>query len=326
MVLYAGYQRRKIMVTTLKPAVAAPALRRKSRKTKGAAQGEKPAASTGLRARSTATLPPQVLPADDEDYIVYHPPRMPPTDLPTEDGEPLESNKHRAQGSLLIELMQQGRGNRKDYYAGANMFIYYSAEQGLESKRTGGRSKYRGPDFFVVLDVDGSYDRDSWEAWHEAGRYPNMIVEFLSESTAESDKTTKKQLYAQTFRTPNYFYFDPYSNELTGFDLINGEYQQLLPNEHGRLWCRELGWWLGLWTGEYQGHTHTWLRFFTPDGQLIPTAAEAESQRAEAERQRAEAESQRAEAERQRAESAEAELARLRALLQAQGIDPATKL
>jgi Uma2 family endonuclease len=249
---------------------------------------------------------------------------MPPTDLPYEDGEPLESNKHRAQGSLLIDLMAQSRGDRKDYYAGANMFVYYSSAQGNESKQTGGRSQYRGPDFFVVLDVDGSYDRDDWEVWAEQGRYPNVIIEFLSESTAEADKTTKQQLYAQTFRTPNYFYFDPYNNEITGFELIGSAYQPLVPNAENRLWCRELELWVGLWTGEYQGHAHTWLRFFSPEGQLLPTGEEAERQRAEAEHQRAEAEAQRAEAERQRAQRAEDELARLRALLLAQGIDPAT--
>jgi hypothetical protein len=142
-----------------------------------------------------------------------------------------------------------------------------------------------------------------------------VIVEFLSESTAEADKTTKKKLYAQTFRTQNYFYFDPYSNELTGFELIGSEYHPLVPNQQNRLWCSALDLWFGTWTGEYQGHVHTWLRFFTPEGQLVPTGEEAERQRAEEERQRAEA-------ERERANSAEETLALLRERLQAMGIDP----
>jgi hypothetical protein len=49
-----------------------------------------------------------------------------------------------------------------------------------------------------------------------------------------------------------------------------------------------------------------------PDGSLIPMKAEAE-------RQRADAANQRADAERQRADAAEAELARLRALLAERG-------
>jgi Uma2 family endonuclease len=263
------------------------------------------------------------------DFLEYYNP--PPTDLPYEDGEPLESNWHRAQSSLLLEVTRQSRHDRKDFFVGANMFIYYSAEQARESKATGGQSKYRGPDFFVVLNVDGSFDRHSWRVWDEHGRYPNVIIELLSTSTAEADKSTKKQLYAETFRTPNYFYYEPASQELSGFELAGTEYIPLTPNTRGWLWCGELGLWLGKWRGEYLGHLHTWLRFFTPEGELVLTGEEAGIQQtqaatllAAAERQRAEAERQRAEAERQRAEMAETTLARLREQLQTLGIDPDT--
>ena len=39
---------------------------------------------------------------------------------------------------------------------------------------------FRGPDFFVVLDVDGEVDRKSWIVWEENGRYPDVIVELMS--------------------------------------------------------------------------------------------------------------------------------------------------
>jgi len=39
------------------------------------------------------------------------------------------------------------------------------------------------------------------------GKYPNLIVEILSDSTAAIDRGLKKQLY-QAFRTPDYFWFD----------------------------------------------------------------------------------------------------------------------
>jgi Uma2 family endonuclease len=233
-----------------------------------------------------------------------------PTNLPEEDGEPLESNWHRAEISLLIETTQQHRGEQKDYYAGGNMFIYYSSEQ-IRSR------DYRGPDFFIVINVDGSYDRKSWIIWEENGRYPNLIIELLSPRTRRADQTTKKQLYAETFRTPEYFYYDPDEMVLRGFRLSGNEYVDLEPNEQGWLWSAELELWLGRWEGEFQGHRHTWLRFYTAEGALVPTTEEAERQRAEAERQRAEA-------ERQRAESAEATLAHLREQLQALGLDPNT--
>jgi Uma2 family endonuclease len=52
-------------------------------------------------------------------------------------------------------------------------------------------------------------DRKSWVIWQEEGRYPNVIVELLSDSTAASDKELKKQIYQDIFRTPKYFWFEP---------------------------------------------------------------------------------------------------------------------
>lgn len=226
---------------------------------------------------------------------------LPVFDLPYDDGEPLESNWHRAEGSLLIEAYQQYRGSAKDYYAGANMFVYYSSRQVRNQD-------FRGPDFFIVLGVDGSYDRKSWIVWEENGRYPNVIVELMSVTTADEDRTTKKQLYAQTFGTQNYFYYDPETQEFQGFHLVNGDYEDLLPNAQGWLWCEALDLWVGLWQGEFQGQTHAWVRFYSKAGELVLTNEEAERQRAEAERQRAEA--------------AETALARLHARLRTLGIDP----
>jgi Uma2 family endonuclease len=60
-----------------------------------------------------------------------------------------------------------------------------------------------GPDFFVVLDTE-KRPRKSWVVWGEQGKYPNVIVEILSDSTANIDRTKKKILYQNTFRTPNY--------------------------------------------------------------------------------------------------------------------------
>ncbi|MDB9457404.1 Uma2 family endonuclease, partial [Dolichospermum circinale CS-545/17] len=77
------------------------------------------------------------------------------------------------------------------------------------------------------------------------------------------------------FRTPEYFWFDPYSLEFAGFYLIHGKYQVVEPNEKGHLWSQELGLYLGIVQGL--------LRYFTPDGVLVPTpeeSAEFEAQRA----------------------------------------------
>lgn len=219
-----------------------------------------------------------------------------PTNLPEDDGEPLESNWHRAEISLLIESVQAQRGLPRNYYAGGNMFVYYSSRQVLNRD-------YRGPDFFVVLDVDGSYDRKSWIVWEEEGRYPDIIIELLSPRTANADKKTQKPLYAETFGTPNYFYYDPDSEELKGFRLAGREYEEIQPDRHGWLWSDVLQLWLGLWSGTFQGQEHRWLRFYDPQGNLVRTEQEIAQQRAE---------------------SAEAALAQLRARLAELGIDPDT--
>ncbi len=234
-------------------------------------------------------------------------PPLPRIKLLEGDGEPLESDWHVVQIHLLDELVRQLWHGRTDFFCGGNMFIYYSLRQAQSVRR--GRPLYKGPDFFVVKGVDGTKPRKYWAVWEEEGRYPNVIVELLSPTTASKDKQDNLRLYAETFRTPEYFWYDVETGELAGFRLSNGDYAPIEPNERGWLWSRELGAWLGVWHGVYQGRRYPWLRLYHTDGSLVPTAAEAERQRAEqalqqaeAERQRAEQALQQAEAERQRAE------------------------
>ncbi|WP_407682394.1 Uma2 family endonuclease [Pseudocalidococcus azoricus] len=219
---------------------------------------------------------------------------FPPTDL-WSDEPPLESDFHRDQIEILIHLLKRYWHDRTDFYVTGNLTIYYN-EQQLRKR------EFRGPDFFVVLDTELK-ERRSWVVWGEGGKYPNLIIEILSKSTATVDKTTKKDLYQNTFRTPEYFWLDPNGLELTGFRLGNGVYQPLVANEQGWLWSEELQLYLGI--------TQARLRFLTPEGELIPTAAEAE----QTERQRADLEQERADQEYQRGE-------RLAAKLRELGVDP----
>ncbi|MBW4650282.1 MAG: Uma2 family endonuclease [Kastovskya adunca ATA6-11-RM4] len=232
--------------------------------------------------------------ADTPDWV----PPPPPSDLIFDDGEPLESNRHRIAMNLLIRSLQQAWAERDDYFAGGNMFVYYS--------RTQARNRdFKGPDFFVALNVDGTRPRQGWVVWDEDGRYPDAIVELMSPSTASTDTGVKKEIYEGVFRTRDYFVFDPFNpDSLQGWRLdANFRYQPLVPNEQGSLWCETLGFWLGIWEGTIDRETALWLRFFDPEGNLVLLPEEAERQRAEAERQRAEAQQQRAETERQRAEA-----------------------
>ncbi|MFN9257771.1 Uma2 family endonuclease [Microcystis sp.] len=192
----------------------------------------------------------------------------PPTDL-WSDEPPLESDLHLQQIIILLNCLELLWQEKNDYYASGNLTIYYNEEQ-LKKR------DFCGPDFFVVLDTE-KRPRKSWVVWGEQGKYPNVIVEIISDSTANIDRTKKKILYQNTFRTPNYFWFDPNTLEFQGFTILEGQYQAISPNDRGYLWSEQLGLYLGIFDRK--------LRYFTADGQLVPTPQEAELQQRQAKEQ-----------------------------------------
>ena len=192
---------------------------------------------------------------------------FPPSDL-LSDEPPLESYLHLQQLLLLLKCLDWDWRSRNDYFAAGNLTIYYSPRQRKSEQ-------FRGPDFFVVLGTERK-PRKSWVVWEEEGKYPNLIVELLSPSTADTDRGLKKQIYQDIFRTPDYFWFDPDRQEFAGFHLVDGHYEPIEPNAQGLLWSQQLQLFLGIHEAQ--------LRFFTTEGQLVPTpeeSAEQEQQRAD---------------------------------------------
>jgi Uma2 family endonuclease len=167
-----------------------------------------------------------------------------------------------------------------DYYVGANMFVYYSWQQ-VRSK------DFKGPDVLYVADAEGQRQRLYWAIWDEAGRYPDVIFELLSESTEKEDLATKKHLYERTFHTAEYFCIASDVERLLGWRIADGRYAPIPPDEHGRLWSERLGCFIGAWQGRYMAEERIWPRLFHPDSSLVLLPEEAEHERAEAERQRA---------------------------------------
>jgi Uma2 family endonuclease len=212
-----------------------------------------------------------------------------------ESNEPeMESYDHLQTLLGLLEALEWLWRDRHDFFAAGNMTIYYSPNQ-LKS------SDFRGPDFFVVLGTHREPPRKSWVVWDEGGKYPNVIVEALSDSTALVDRGLKKGIYQDVFRTPEYFLFDPETGQLDGYVLTAGRYVPIAPDAAGRLRSNELDLSLGVHEGK--------LRLFLPSGAMVPTGIERGLQ--------AEAEARRAEVAEQRAKALEA---KLRAL----GVDPAS--
>jgi Uma2 family endonuclease len=231
-------------------------------------------------------------------------------ELPCEDGEPMETGFHDAQDALLKDTLIEAWHERKDFFVAGNMFVYFSERQVKHND-------FRGPDVFVVLDVEAK-GRKSWVAWEEGGKLPNVVIEVSSESTRHVDRGEKMRIYAQVWRTPAYFIFDPDTERLEGFrlDPASRQYVPLEPDERGDLPVDPLGLKLGLRPTRYRQYEQRFVRWIDQTGLPLPTAserAEQERQRAEQERQRAEQERQRADRERERARELEERLRQLEA-------------
>jgi Uma2 family endonuclease len=180
----------------------------------------------------------------------------------------LESYAHLMTMLAFITTVRRHWRHRLDFFVGGNLSVYYSARQRRPGAPRGAQSEdFLGPDLFVALGVDGERERKSWVVWEEGGKYPNVIIELLSNTTEHVDRGEKVQLYQEVFRAPEYFLFDPLSLQLDGLRLVAGRYQPIVPDAHGRLLSEQLELLLGV-----EGRS---LRLFTRDGALVPTPDEA---------------------------------------------------
>jgi Uma2 family endonuclease len=202
-----------------------------------------------------------------------------------ESNEPeIDSSLHYWQQAILVTCLADFWADRDDFFIGASMSIYFSRQQ-LKNR------DFRGPDLFLVRPTEKK-PRKSWVVWEEDGQYPNLIIELLSDSTAEVDdlrsvedhRNLKKALYQDRFHTPEYFWFSPETLEFAGFSLVGGVYQPMPQTPEGYRWSDELQLFFGVHDGK--------LRYFTPTKQLVPTPDER-SRLAEAEAQQAQTEVQR---------------------------------
>lgn len=256
-----------------------------------------------------------------------YPVRLPPTqdELPFEDDQNMETERHRLQMELLIETLQpQLRQRPGGGYVGGNMFVYFSLHQVRHQD-------FRGPDVFVVLDVPPG-ERKSWVVWEE-GKGPDLVIELLSPSTAEDDKQRKKNIYFSQLRVAEYYWYDPFDpQDFAGFERQSDHYQALRTDSQGNLPSKALGLSLCRWSGFYRGTEAVWLRWMDAGGELLPTGEErADRARQEADRARQEADRARQEADRARQALTAAEQAAqsqreraelLAAKLRALGLDP----
>lgn len=172
----------------------------------------------------------------------------------------MESSLHHEQSVILEKSLERWWKDRNDFFIGVNLSVYFSRAQ-LKTH------DFRGPDVFIVLNTERR-PRTSWVVWEEGGKYPDVIVELLSDSTAEIDRKIKKEIYQDRFRTSEYFWFSVETLEFAGWHLLNDHYVVIEPDQRGWLWSERLELYLGVADGR--------LRYFTADGVLVPIPEEGE--------------------------------------------------
>lgn len=221
-----------------------------------------------------------------------------PSENPEEPGFPDEFHDH--QPELLSITLKLTDYSTDNYFTGKDLNLYYDVRH---------PNWYKRPDWFLSVGVPRLYEnkdmRLSYVVWQE-GVNPFVVVELLSPDTRKEDLGEVKNeagtppdkwtVYEQILRVPYYIVFDRYTNDFRAFKLNAGRYEAL-PLLEGRLWLPELNVGLGLWQGRYKQVERLWLRWYDETEAWVPTPLE-------------------------RADTAESELAKLKGLLQARGIDP----
>jgi Uma2 family endonuclease len=91
---------------------------------------------------------------------------------------------------LLIRILEYFWRDRNDIYITGNLTVYNNVQQ-FKTR------DFRGPDVFVVIDAE-KRDHKSWVVWGEGGKYPNLVIELLSSSTARVDRS-KKNSYIKMY-------------------------------------------------------------------------------------------------------------------------------
>jgi len=219
-------------------------------------------------------------------------------ELPCDDGEPMETPQHRDQMMLLIQSLKLHWADRRGYYIGGNMFLHFDPDN---------PRRFRGPDFFLALDV-AERERKSWVVWYEGMRFPDVIIELLSDSTRNIDKGEKKVLYERVFRTQEYYLYDPFSQEFFGYHLHRLRYRRRRPDAEQKIYSPVTDLYLAVRDGHLRWQTEAGVVLPTPEEHAERTERrfERERLRAEQAQQQAEQAQQQAEQERLRAEQAEA--------------------
>jgi Uma2 family endonuclease len=197
-----------------------------------------------------------------------------PSDNPEDPGLPDEF--HDYQPDLLSATFKLQNYTSENSFSAADLNLYYDPEHNW----------YKRPDWFGVLGKPAGCESDelrlSYVIWQEK-LSPFVVVELISPGTENEDfgrtlerqgkPPTKWTVYEQILQVPYYIIYDRYDDILSGFRLVEGQYQPIEIAADRKIWLAEANAGLGLWQGKYKRFTRTWLRWYDQQG-WIPTEAE----------------------------------------------------
>ena len=166
------------------------------------------------------------------DFVIY----------PESDGEPTgETGLHVEAAMQMLSALGRALRHKKDVCVGGNQFMYF---------REGDPKQVVCPDAYAAFDTDPT-PRRTWKVWEEAGKFPDLVVEIVSESSRLSDDRMKRGLY-EALGVREYYLFDPerlgpgpalWGYERRGNRLLPMTAKRL-PGGEVRLRSRMLGHWV----------------------------------------------------------------------------------
>ena len=213
------------------------------------------------------------------------PPELHPNidDIVTEDGAAEDNLFFEKQQRLLADSLYNSWKPAEPFVAMSNVGLFYAVKKPPFV-----------PDLLVSLGVELPIDsfakqNRSYFLW-EYGKAPEVVIEIVSNKEGGED-SVKLKGYAQ-IGILEYVIFDPYcylDNRVLRVYRINGRAYELQTERDTFLESIGIG--VKLWTGDYEGHEATWLRWSNANGDLLHTGAENTAlakHRAEAAEQRTE--------------------------------------
>jgi Uma2 family endonuclease len=196
------------------------------------------------------------------------------TQLPESDGSFEKNFQEHPQSIILtssIEPVLQQLHPDGQYCIGQDSGIYWTLTQPPEKGA-------EAPDWFYVANVppllNGEYRR-SYVLWKEK-IVPLIAIEFVSGNGDEERDNTpppkagKFWVYEQAIKIPFYAIYEVRKASVEVYQLIDGRYARILPNQRGHYAIAPMGVELGL----LEKGSIPWLRWWDADGNLLLTAEE----------------------------------------------------